>query len=217
MQEQITSSRWATAPFTWASKAANATVNATASVFKNGPVLTATFVATQITTAAGGFCFSVPNQDAPYYLSCADSGQLANLSKLLESGANATAAPLFQCAETTYEYAREYGTTYFGNVACLLSWHDSTLNPLVNSILNNNVVNGIFGGSGDGSTVLLIGVFGVIGLAGITAGIASYFYFGTKCCDKKRTTVDEDTRLVGGTQDQEDALPRSGPATVCEP
>ena len=204
MKEPSTLSRWVTAPFTWASKAANATVNATAAVFNNGPVLTATFVATQITTAAADFCFSIPNADRPYWLNCVDSGLLANLTRALEANASAVAVPLFQCYETAYYNAASYGSTVFDFDVCDLYW-DGTLSPLVNNILSTEIPPGIWSGL-DTAAAVGIGIVGVLTLAAV--GGVTFCLIRDKCCRKDLSIVGEASRLVR-SQDQEEAFPRT--------
>jgi len=204
MDEQSTApaaSRWITAPFTWASKAANAAVNTTSALFTRGPVLTATLVATQITTAGGDFCFRIPNEYAPYWFDCVNSQQLANLTRLLESNASAVAVPLFQCYETAYEFSKAYGTTYFNSAACGLLF-DNRLNPLVDTILSNNVVSGIFGGGSDIASAIMISAFGTAGLLGVM-GIG-YCIFKGKCNKTNaKLMVTEHDRLVSTDREED--------------
>lgn len=157
MQEQTTSSRWASNPLTWAAKKL---FNSASSFITSGKVLAVSFV-TQIPTALADYCFKVNGLETHNLLWCANKQQESNLSRDLHLQANVTAAPSYQCADLNqYPNRTTYGKTAFGFDACTLGYGER-LDPTVNSVLAKNVQNGIFGGYADINTVIFIVIAGV--------------------------------------------------------
>jgi len=178
MQEQ--QSRW-TSALSW--------------VTAKTPVFALTF-ATQVTSTVADYCFQLPrNVSNLFWLNCVNYQQLVNLSRDLATQANATAVNIHACYDTTFPFHnwKTYGTTYFGNPACHLSYFN-TLDPLINNILSANTKSGIYGGAYDGWMTFAIVAAGV-GTVSIAALAAALFY-KRKCGRNAQTqTTDENSRL----------------------
>lgn len=165
------------------------------------PVLALSAITSMLPSASASVCFITRGRYGTYRneLNCGFTGQEANLMTLIKSACdiyvdNNDCPPSINSWAGWYYYATNYGTGYFGGVACdLVQYID---NGCVMKLLTDNVK------SGYGTYIDVLATTGIVAAGIVTVAAVSYgsyrFFHCAKNIAKTNAVAaaDERTRLI---------------------